>query len=305
MILAISITFGLVIALVSWWVYQLMTEVPEEDRTYLDRPPTGFRLIWPLVRLVVHYIGPWLKRDYRISLSARLRKAGVEYSLSPEQFFAGKVIGVVLGILFGYLLMNMLELFSPVFFLTTAALGFYYPELWLKEVTQSRERAIFKALPFYIDVIILSVEAGTNMTGTLTHAAQKAPDSPLKHEINRVLRDVRAGKSRADALRSMADRLDMRGMNSLVSSIIQAERMGSSLGPILRAQADQRRTERFQKAEKQAMEAPVKLLGPLILFIFPNTFVVIVFVLIVKAVEAAIFPAAAQAWLVWALTWPG
>ena len=305
MILLISVLFGLSIVLIVWWIHQILTDVPIEDRTYLDQPPKGFKLFWPLVRLIVYYIGPLLKRDYRIRLSQRLRKAGMEFSLSPEQFFAGKVIGAVLAALLAYLVISMLKIMSPFFLISGAVMGFYYPEIWLKEVTDKRQRAIFKALPFYIDVIILSVEAGTNMTGALTHATQKAPSSPLKSEINRVLRDVRAGKSRAASLRSMADRIEMSGINSLVSSIIQAEKTGSSLGPILRAQADQRRTERFQKAEKQAMEAPVKLLGPLIMFIFPNTFLVIGFVLVVKAVESGALPDGIRESLTWALTWPG
>jgi len=94
----------------------------------------------------------------------------------------------------------------------------------------------------------------------------------------------------------------MPAVDNLVGSLIQAEKIGSSLGPILRAQAQQRRTERFTRAEKLAMEAPVKLLGPLVMFIFPTTFMVLAFIIIVKAVVAGVitFPP-----LVWALTWPG
>jgi tight adherence protein C len=85
-----------------------------------------------------------------------------------------------------------------------------------------------------------------------------------------------------DALRDMADRLDYGPVSSLASALVQGELMGASLGPVLRTQADQRRTERFQRAEKLAMEAPVKMLGPLIMFIFPCTFVVIAFPIVVK-----------------------
>ena len=91
------------------------------------------------------------------------------------------------------------------------------------------------------------------------------------------VRDVKTGVSRSDAFRKMGLRVDEQSIKSLVSSIIQAEKMGMNIGPILRSQADQRRIERFQKAEKMAMEAPVKLLFPLVAFIFPCTFIVIGF----------------------------
>ena len=110
----------------------------------------------------------------------------------------------------------------------------------------------------------------------------KSSGGPLGIEINRVLREVRAGKARIDALRDFSTRLDFTPITSFVSALIQGEKTGSSLGPILRAQSDQRRSERFLRAEKLAMEAPVKMLGPLIFFIFPCTFIVIGFPIAMK-----------------------
>jgi tight adherence protein C len=104
----------------------------------------------------------------------------------------------------------------------------------------------------------------------------------LKDEFARLLRDVRAGKPRAEALRELAARMDMPAVSSFVATLIQAEATGMSLGPILRAQADQRRTERFARAEKLAMEAPVKLLFPLIFFIFPCVFAILMFPIVMK-----------------------
>ncbi|MCS6944210.1 MAG: type II secretion system F family protein, partial [Sutterellaceae bacterium] len=97
-----------------------------------------------------------------------------------------------------------------------------------------------------------------------------------------------AGRPRIEALRDMAERLDFGPITSLVSALVQGELMGSSLGPILRAQSEQRRSERFQRAEKLAMEAPVKMLGPLILCIFPCTFIVIGFPIVVKFLTSGI-----------------
>lgn len=297
----LALMFGIALALGAWSVYRIAAAVPGDDRRYLDRPPKGFRVVWPLIRLIVYYLGPRLSVGYRLRKQAALRRAGADYSLSPEQFFAGKLVaaGFFGGLVF--FVLDMIGSSSTLLIPIAAALGFYYPDLWLKETTQRRHKEILRALPFYLDVITLAVEAGTNLTGALTQALQKAPAGPFKNEIGRVLRDVRAGKARTEALRAMADRIDLTAINSLVSNLIQAETMGSSLAPILRAQADQRRTERFQRAEKLAMEAPVKLLAPLIMFIFPNTFLVLIFLLVSKAVQEG-----AVTWqpLLFLLNWP-
>lgn len=147
---------------------------------------------------------------------------------------------------------------------------------------------MLKTLPFFLDIITLCVEAGLNLTGALAHAVAKGPAGPLRDEFSRILRDVRAGKSRADALRTFADRMNEPAISNLVSSLIQAETIGMSLGPLLRAQAEQRRAERFARAEKQAMEAPVKMLFPLIAFIFPCTFLVLAFPIVMKFMRMGI-----------------
>lgn len=301
-ILVISLLFGGIVALVLWNIYRIFAALPEEDRSYLDRPPLGFRLVWPLINLFVHYFGALVSRNYRMVTLLRLRRGGLDYMLSPEQFFAGKVVAAFAGMLFVYLLQGMLGGGSFIFLLLGAVAGFYYPELWLKEETDKRNRQIFRELPFYLDIIVLAIEAGTNFTGGLTQAVGKAQDGPLRQEFSRVLRDVRAGKPRAEALRDLSERVSGDGINGVVSSIIQAERTGSSLGPVLKAQAEQLRTARFLKAEKMAMEAPVKLLGPLILFIFPNTFLIIAFVMLSNAIQKGVLTWAP---LVWAFSWPG
>lgn len=301
-ILIISLLFGGIIALVFWNVYRIFSIIPEEDRSYLDRPPPAFRLVWPLIKGFVHYFGWLVPKSYRMVTLLRLRRAGLDYMLSPEQFFAGKVVAVFAGVAFVFLLQSMLDKGSALFLLVAAIAGFYYPELWLKEATDKRNRTIFRDLPFYLDIIVLSVEAGTNFTGGLNQAVSKAPDGPLRQEFSRVLRDVRAGKPRAESLRALSDRVSSDGINSVVSSIIQAEKIGSSLGPVLKAQSDQLRTSRFLKAEKMAMEAPVKLLGPLIMFIFPNTFLIIIFVMLSSAIQKGVLTSPL---LVWAFNWPG
>ena len=302
--LLISLAFGGFVGLLAWQAWTVFHAVPDEDRQFLDRPALGFRLAWPLIQAFVHHFGGFVSEEQAVSTLHRLRRAGVEYSLSPRQFIASKFVSALLFGLAAWLALSALGRSAIGFSLIGAAAGFFYPELWLRETGEGRRGKILKSLPFYLDIVTLSVEAGSNLTGGLTQAVQKSADSPLRREFSRVLRDVRAGRTRAEALRDMSERTGSQAIQNLVSTIIQAERTGSSLGPLLRAQSEQLRTQRFQLAEKKAMEAPVKLLGPLVMFIFPCTFLVLGFLLLSKAIQSGIGP---FAWppLVWAYQWPG
>lgn len=301
-ILLISLLFGGFATLIAWQAYSVFHQVPDEDRHFLDRPALGFRLVWPLIQTIAHYTGHWMSETHRQAVLARLKRAGVEYSLSPQQFLAAKLLAAVFfGVLMSFVGMHIGRA-SFFLGLPAALAGFHYPDLWLRELTRTRSTAILRTLPFYLDVITLAVEAGTNLTGGLTQAVQKTGDTPLRREFSRVLRDIRSGKTRADALRDLSDRTGHVAISNVVTGLIQAEKTGSSLGPILRAQAQQLRTQRFQLAEKKAMEAPVKLLAPLVAFIFPTTGLVIGFILISKAIQDEIITWAP---LVWAFSWPG
>lgn len=149
--------------------------------------------------------------------------------------------------------------------------------------------SVLRTLPAYLDFITMAVEAGLNFSGAIEQARKKGPASPLANEFGIVLRDLRSGVPRAKALRRMAGRLDIQEVTSFINAIIQAENLGSSMAAILRVQAEQRRVERFQRAEKKAMEAPVKLMGPLVIFIFPTTFMVLAFPIAMKILQGGLF----------------
>lgn len=271
---------GLALAIAAMAVGRLFLELGNAETIYRDRPPPGFRYMWPAINVFANTFGFFVQGQREAALFARLRKGGQEYALTPQQFFGGKMVGLLVGGGAGMTLAGDGGAWMGA--TLGGLLGFMYPDIWLRDHTKARNLAILKALPFFLDIVTLSIESGLNLTGALQKAVDKCKPGPLILEINRVLRDVRAGKPRLDALRDLAERLDYAPVSSLVSALVQGELMGSSLGPILRAQSDQRRTERFQRAEKLAMEAPVKMLGPLIMFIFPCTFVVIGFPIVMK-----------------------
>ena len=300
--LLISLAIGAFITLMIWQVWLLFTGLPNKDRQFMDRPPLGFRVVWPFIELWMHHFGRFVSKESLDVTTMKLKRGGVEYTVSAVQFIASQFIAAIVFFMIVMLIGLSRDLNILPFALAAAMGGYFYPELWLKESAQKRSTEIIRALPFYLDIITLSVESGSNLTGGMTQAVQKSADTPLRREFSRVLRDIRAGRSRAEALRDLADRTGTLAIQNLVSSLIQAERTGSSLGPLLRSQSEQLRTERFQRAEKLAMEAPVKLLGPLVMFIFPCTFLVLIYLVMSKAILSGVL---SWAPLVWAYTWPG
>jgi len=283
-----SISTGLFVCLFILSVYFLNAMVQEEDRTYMDPLPPGLKLVWPFIKIISYFFCSLLPYEMMERIEKKLQHTGVSYLLTAEQFVAVRVMSTFGGFLFGLLLINLLKGGQPVWVLFTIILGFVLPDIWLRDTRKRRELSVMRAMPVYLDFITMAVEAGLNLQGALGQAMEKAPPSALRNEFAIVLRDLRAGLPRSEALRRMADRLDIKEVTSFVSAMIQAEKMGASMAKVLRVQADQRRNERFQRAEKQAMEAPIKLVGPLIIFIFPVTFIVLGFPIAMKFMSEGI-----------------
>lgn len=259
---------------------------PAEDRRHLDRPPAPLRVVWPAVRIAAHWSGPHIPVGWRERTARRLQQAELDLAATPQQWLAGVVL---LAVLMSVLLGGAAAALAPPLTQTATVVGFTlgaaWAPLWLRDEIAHRRRAILRELPLYLDVITLGVECGCGLAGAIVVAVEKAPPSPLRRALQRFLREVRAGRTRIDALRSLEAYLDMPAVTALTSALVQAESAGSSLGTTLRAQAEQRSHERFARAEKLAMEAPVKLLAPLILCIFPCTFIVLGFPVAVRLLE--------------------
>ncbi len=267
---------ALAIFALCWYLLFIMLRVPDDNREYFDDPPLFYKMFGFFINVVAFYLAPFIKDKTYIKYERQIIYAGVEFQFKPEHIIASKIISAIVFTLFVLILLTIAKQ-SLFLALIGTLFGYVYPDLWLKEAKNKRLNSISKNLPFFLDMITLSVESGLNLNGAIRQAVDKSPPGPVRQEFEKIVRDVKTGVSRSDAFRKMGKRIDDQSIKSLVSSIIQAEKMGMNIGPILRSQADQRRIERFQKAEKMAMEAPVKLLFPLVAFIFPCTFIVIGF----------------------------
>lgn len=292
LVLGIFICVVLAVVMVAVAIRGALSEIPQGDREYQDPLPPAMKLLWPLVTAATHVIGPRLKaadleRSHRV-----LQAAGQDYLVSPEELAGLRVVGsgiatailVVLALLLG---MNSV---GAIFMclLLGLPLGWLYPSLWLRERRKVREKQVIRDLPVFLDFITMAVEAGLNITGAIEQAIQKGPKGPLSQEFSRMMRDLRAGLPRAESLRRMADRMDIAQISSFTSALIQADRVGASLGPTLRSQSMQRREERFLRAEKLALEAPVKMMFPLVAFFFPIVFIVLGYFIYLKMVQDGI-----------------
>ena len=260
----------------------LYAMVNQDDRKFMDPLSWKLKLLWPFIQIIANFFCVFLPYEILERAETKITKSGVGYLLNAEQFIALRIISAIIAPGLALFVMISLDNFQPIWFVFMPILGFMFPSIWLSDTRKKRDDNVIRTLPVYLDFITMCVEGGLNLQGALGQAMEKAPPGPLRNEFAIVLRDLRSGLPRAEALRRMADRLDIPEITSFVSSIIQAEKMGASLATVLRVQSEQRRDERFQRAEKMAMEAPVKLVAPLIMFIFPVTFIVLGFPIVIK-----------------------
>jgi tight adherence protein C len=209
-------------------------------------------------------------------VSARLLAAGLGRTISPTTFLALKsafaIGGLVLGALFGGAVAGA----GGVLLLAIAAagLGFIAPDFVVSSKARQRKDRIRAELPDALDLMAVSVEAGMGFDGALAKLTEHMHGA-LADEFGLTLGEIRIGESRQDALKKLADRTDTPELSSFVRSIIQADQLGISLGRILRVQATDSRLKRQAAAEEKAMKAPIKMLFPTVLFIFPAMFLVI------------------------------
>lgn len=215
-----------------------------------------------------------------------LAQAGNPRGLNVESFYGLKgVVAVVLGVLITLVMyLNPLPGTIPyppevpvsalVWAVIAIVAGFFFPDLWIRDEKQRRQKRISKALPDTIDIIAISVEAGLGFDAAVQRVASKSKDD-LSLEFERYLLELRLGKSRKEALRNIIWRTGVQDLSTFITAIIQADTLGVSIANVLRIQSDQMRIRRRQRAEELAHKAPIKMLFPMALFIFPAIFVVI------------------------------
>lgn len=280
--------------IVAMWL--ILVFWPEEDPTAGEgpigsnqgrqkRPGIFLKVFGGVIDVMAGFFAALPMPAYREKLRIKLVAAGSPGGLDADQYNAARVIAVVLAGVAGSFIDNETGL-TPIITFSLCGLGIFYPDIWLSDLIQKRRRRIFRDLPDFLDILRLAVDAGLDLSSALKVAVEKGRRGPLMDEMEKVERDIALGRTRREAFRSFADRLGMSEINAFVLALIQADQLGASIGPILKVQAEVARTKRWQLAEVIVNKMPMKMLGPLIVFIFPASFIILFTPLLIQYLQA-------------------
>jgi tight adherence protein C len=235
------------------------------------------RIILPLFNRVGEFSSKFTPQATLESARRKLEMAGNPMQMDPAFFLA---LRFIIAILFGGLIMSLYVFggrniaqgmgLSALFTL----IGFIFPDMWLSGRMRGRQKMIFRAMPDALDLLTICVEAGLGFDAAMSRVHEKW-ENDLGLELGRVIQEIRLGKLRRDALRDMSERLGVPEMTSFVAAVIQSEQLGVSMAKVLRIQSDQMRVRRRQMAEEEAHRAPIKMVFPIALLIFPSIMLIL------------------------------
>lgn len=234
------------------------------------------RVIIPVVSRLAGFTARFTPQKQLEQSRRLIELAGM--STDPTQFFllriATTIAGGFFGMFVGFVGLDASGIQGLLWIGGGILLGNYLPVLSLRSRIERRQTEILKSLPDALDLLVICVEAGLGFDQAMGKVYEKW-DNELALAFGRVLREIQLGKQRRDALKAMADRMDVPDVNTFTAAIIQAEQLGVSMSKILRVQADQMRVKRRQRAQEKAQQAPVKMMIPMVILIFPSIWIVL------------------------------
>ena len=239
--------------------------------------PFHVRVILPLINSFAQFMMKITPKQITSGYESKIIAAGRPFNFGVSEWLIFQVlfavffplISIMLGMSFNTALKRILIVAG-----IEAFIGIVGPYLVLTSEFQKRQNEIIKTLPDMLDLLTVSVEAGLGFDAALGKVVEKMP-GVLSKEFERVIHEIKIGKQKRDALRDMSERIGVVDFTTFIASIIQADQLGVSIGKVLRIQSYQMRLKRRQRAQEKAMKAPVKMLIPMVLFIFPNIFTVV------------------------------
>ncbi len=218
-----------------------------------------------------------MPEEQEIKLELKLLRAGSPFGMGPFEYRIMQMILFLLlpALLVGYVLLLGADLGGIFLAIVIGVIfAFFVPAYYLSLKTKRRSKLALRELPDVLDLLTVSLEAGLGFDAALSKLVSKS-DGVLAYEFRRLLEEIRLGKSRREALLGVRERVVLDEIKVVISSILQAEKLGVGMVQVLRVQSQEVREQRKQRAEEEAMKAPIKMLFPLILFIFPSLFIVL------------------------------
>jgi tight adherence protein C len=226
------------------------------------------------------------KKKFKDQYRRKLAAAGLTNVLSPEDFFAFKLF-LIIGFPILFLAVRVfLEETWPLQLIPLIALvGFFYPDFWIKGKIDQRRLDVIRAMPFCVDMLALSVEAGLDFVAAMAKVIEKAKTNPLTEEFEILIKEIKIGASRAEALRNLAWRIDLIQISSFSATLIAADSVGASIGPILKALAGEIRQKKSSEVEKAGATAATKILFPMLFLIVPSVLMIVFAPIVMEALN--------------------
>ena len=277
--ISVSCTFLYIIYVVE----QVQLEKQAGDEYEKRQLPVLFKLFMPFTPNVMGIARSDSFTNYRKRVHDEILMAGYDNTTDADHFIAIHILLTGFGIL---VCIGLSFAGEPLYGFIMLLVFYIYPHAWLKKTIAKRHLAIQKALPNVLDLLTLSVEAGKDFLTSLRDILARRRKDALGEELERTFREIQVGKKRAEALKDLVRRVQQSDLTSVINAIIQAEELGVSIAQLLKIQGDQLRIKRFQRAEKMANEAPVKMLFPVALFIFPSVLLIMGAPLAMQAIQA-------------------
>ena len=252
---------------------------PDEANEFAQflKQPFLARVLRPLGSRVAGGFAALLPSNYRDSIHEKLVHAGLSGQIRAEEMITGQFVGGAAGFVLA-LLLNAVRDAPPgqqlLILLLLPTAGALLPNVWLSRKLDERHTAILRDLPDTLDLLAISVEAGVGFEGALAIVCEHF-DSPLAEEFSRTLKEMELGLPRRDALQNLKRRTEVPELSNFVLALTQADALGMPIGRVLKTQATEMRLKRRQWAREKAAKLPVKIMFPLVLFIFPPIFIVV------------------------------
>lgn len=237
--------------------------------------PFSQRVILPVLQTIAKFTTQFAPQNALEQTQKQLNLAGNPNGLTPSLIWLMRLgMMVALAVVLLFLLGRKGGIWLPGSVLGGGALGFMMPQMWLTSKIQRRQENVLKALPDALDLMSICVEAGLGFDQAMAKVYEKW-ENELALAFGRVIREIQVGKTRRDSLRTMSESMDVPDLTSFVAAIIQADQLGVSISRVLKIQAEQMRIKRRQRAQEKAQQAPIKMMIPMALLIFPTIYLVI------------------------------
>lgn len=271
--------------------YAARGEIADLEEIELSQP-IAERIIYPIARKLGELALRFTPQNAIQQTTKKLERAGSPGGMDATVFWALRIAGLSLGALLFFVATiapegSFLKGRGLLIGIPAAAMGFFLPELWLQGRISKRQTDVRKALPDALDLLTICVEAGLGFDAAMSKVYEKW-DNVVAISFGRVIREIQLGKLRRDALKDMAERLSVSEMTSFIAAVIQSEQLGVSLAKVLRIQADQMRIKRRQIAQEAAAKAPIKMLIPMALLIFPSICIVLMTPAVLMLMQSAL-----------------